>query len=83
MKSLHKHFNVECLPTKYGGKIEIPDGTGAALSDLFRLYGKEFDSKCEIELNQKLRKKSKPLSSIFPIFTVANSFGYDSSKNQM
>lgn len=44
LKSLHKFFGTECLPTSYGGQIEIPDGVGAALSDLFRLYGKEFDS---------------------------------------
>lgn len=45
MTSLHRHFSVECLPTIYGGKVEIPEGTGVALGDLFRLYSKEFESK--------------------------------------
>lgn len=44
MSSLHSHFDVECLPTTYGGKVEIPEGTGVALGDLFRLYTKEFES---------------------------------------
>lgn len=44
MSSLHSHFDVECLPTTYGGKVEIPEGTGVALGDLFRLYSKEFES---------------------------------------
>ncbi|XP_055298216.1 alpha-tocopherol transfer protein [Sitodiplosis mosellana] len=43
MSSLHRHFDVECLPSMYGGKVDIPDGTGVALGDLFRLYSKEFE----------------------------------------
>lgn len=44
-KSLLRHFDVDCLPTFYGGNVEIPEGTGVALGDLFRLYTKEFESK--------------------------------------
>lgn len=44
MKSLHQHINPECLPSNYGGKYDIPEETGAALGDLFRLYTKEFES---------------------------------------
>lgn len=44
MTSLHRHFDEKCLPSYYGGKVEIPDGTGVALGDLFRLYSKEFES---------------------------------------
>lgn len=45
MASLHRHFSPDCLPTFYGGKVNIPEGTGSALGDLFRLYQKEFESK--------------------------------------
>lgn len=45
MKSLHKHITPDSLPTQYGGKVAIPDGTGSALGDLFKLYAKEFESK--------------------------------------
>lgn len=100
MKSLHKHLSPECLPTYYGGKIDIPLGTGAALSDLFRLYGKEFESKLinppdtiklpifrpqQLQWNVILTPNLSLYFSLYflsPI-TVANSFGYDSSKNRM
>lgn len=45
MKMLHNHFGTECIPVHYGGKIQIPTGTGVALGNLFQLYAKEFESK--------------------------------------
>lgn len=78
-----RHFDVDCLPTNYGGTVEIPEGTGVALGDLFRLYGKEFESKHHLERE----KTNLPfcciqnfiIFSFVSLFTVANSFGYDSA----
>lgn len=54
MSSLHRHFDVDCLPSNYGGKVDIPEGTGVALGDLFRLYSKEFESMHKILHSQLL-----------------------------
>jgi len=43
LKNLRQQLGVECLPSRYGGQIDIPEGTGTALANLFQLYSKEFE----------------------------------------
>lgn len=42
-KLLRSQVGDECLPTRYGGKVIIPEGTGVQLANLFQLYSKDFE----------------------------------------
>lgn len=44
-KNLHEYYGTHALPKQYGGEIELPEGTGDALAELFKMYKKEFESK--------------------------------------
>lgn len=44
-KLLREQVGDQCVPKRYGGTVEIPEGTGTALADLFQVYTKDFESK--------------------------------------
>lgn len=48
-KLLRSQVGDECLPTRYGGKVIIPEGTGIQLANLFQLYSKDFESKFNVQ----------------------------------
>nr|CAD7395938.1 unnamed protein product [Timema cristinae] len=43
--SLHSYIDPECLPTKYGGLMDIPENTGPKLHELLCLFKEAFDGR--------------------------------------
>ena len=77
MKNLKNMLGVECLPTRYGGKIDIPEGTGVILADLLQLYQKDFESEFfAAPASTNELKLNFFCSSLLPSLSVANTYGY-------
>nr|CAD7456936.1 unnamed protein product [Timema tahoe] len=43
--SLHSYIDPECLPTKYGGLMDIPENTGPKLHELLCLFNEVYDGR--------------------------------------
>lgn len=86
-KQIRSQVGDQCLPTRYGGQVEIPEACGAALSDLFQLYTKDFESKCDISMKcyviYSLAKAfiCNHFFSLCLYLTVANTFGYNKAEH--
>lgn len=49
-KNLRAEVGDQCVPKRYNGNIDIPEGIGSGLADLFQVYSKDFESMSTIPI---------------------------------